>query len=74
MDIKEKFIKDFPIPVGNKKEPYIILFDAYTGQGKSYASKIISENDKSIILDNDEIRNWLNDYSDKNNLRNKDIV
>lgn len=71
MNIKDKFIMDFPISVGNKKEPYIILFDAFTGQGKSYVSKIIANNDKSIILNNDEVRNWLNDYSDKNNLRNE---
>ena len=69
MDIKDKFIKDFPITIGNKKSPYIILFDAYTGQGKSYVSKIISKYDKSIILNNDEVRDWLNDYSDKSNLR-----
>ena len=71
MDIKDKFLKDFPIPKGNKKEPYIILFDAYIGQGKSYVSKIISKFDNYIILNNDEIRNWLNDYSDKSNLKNE---
>ena len=71
MDIKEKFINDFPIPNGNKKEPYIILFDAFTGQGKSYISKIIAKYDNSIILNNDEIRNWLNDYTDKSNLKNE---
>ncbi len=71
MDIKEKFINDFPVPVGNKKNPYIILFDAYTGQGKSYVSKVIAKYDNSIILNNDEVRDWLNDYSDKSNLRNE---
>ena len=71
MNTKERFIADFPIHIGSKKEPYIILFDAYTGQGKSYVSKIISNIDKSVILNNDEIRNWLNDYTDKNNLRNE---
>ena len=34
MDIITKFIKDFPIPKGNKDNPYIILFDAYSGMGK----------------------------------------
>ena len=71
MDIRDEFINDFPISKGNKKEPYIILFDAYTGQGKSYVSKIISELDNSIILNNDEVRNWLNDYSDKSNIKNE---
>ncbi len=71
MEIKEKFLHDFPIFEGVKKEPYIILFDAYTGQGKSYVSKILSELDHSIILNNDEIRKWLNDYSDKGNIKNE---
>ena len=70
MDIKEKFLKDFPICKGNKKNPYIILFDSYTGMGKSTISKYISALDNSIILNNDEVRNWLNDYSDKTNIKN----
>ena len=61
-ELKERYIKDFPIPKGNKKEPYLILFDAYIGQGKSTVSKIISKYDKSVILNNDELRNWLDDY------------
>ena len=68
MDIKEKFLKDFPIIKGNKKEPYLIIFDAYTGQGKSYISKIISKYDNSIIVNNDDLRHWLNDYSKVNDL------
>ena len=71
MGIKEKILKDFPILVGNKKNPYIILFDAYTGLGKSYVSNIIAQYDKSIILNNDEIRHWLNDYDNKSNLKEK---
>ena len=42
----EKFLKDFPITKGNKSNPYIILFDAYIGQGKSYVSRLISKYDK----------------------------
>ena len=71
MNIKEKFINDFKVPKGNKKTPYIILFDAYTGVGKSYVSKVISSFDNSIILNNDEVRNYLNDYTEKSNLRNE---
>lgn len=63
MDIKERFIKDFPIPKGDKKEPYLIVFDAYCGQGKSYTAKVISQYDKSVIINNDHVRYWLNDYS-----------
>lgn len=60
--LKEKYIKEFPIPKGDKKEPYIIIFDAYIGQGKSTVSKIIAKYDKSIVMNNDELRNWLGDY------------
>lgn len=67
MDIKEKFINDFPIIGKRKTNKYIILFDAYTGMGKSTVSKIIQKYDNSIIINNDEIRNWLNDYSDNTN-------
>ena len=62
VELKEKYIKEFPIPKGDKKEPYLIVFDAYIGQGKSTVSKIISKHDKSVIMNNDELRNWLNDY------------
>lgn len=41
MNIKDKFIKDFPIPKGNIKNPYIILFDGYIGTGKSAVAKKI---------------------------------
>ena len=44
MDIRNKFIKDFPIPKGNKDNPYIILFDGYTGMGKSTVAKVIAKN------------------------------
>lgn len=33
-EIKTNFIKQFPIPKRNSNNPYIILFDAYTGWEK----------------------------------------
>lgn len=71
MSIYDVFINDFPIVKGNKSTTYLILFDAFTGQGKSYVSKIISKYDNSVIVNNDEVRNWLNDYNDKKNLKDK---
>ena len=71
MDIREKFINDFPIIKGAKKEPYIILFDAYTGEGKSTVAKEISKYDNSVILNNDQVRDWLNDYSNLSNLKSE---
>ena len=60
-NIIEKFMKDFPI-IGEKKEkPYVILFDAKTGMGKSTVARIIAKYDNSVILNNDEIRKWLKD-------------
>ena len=69
MDIRTKFIKDFPIPKGNKDNPYIILFDGYTGMGKSTVAKVIAKKDNSVILNNDQVRDWLNDYHDSTNLK-----
>lgn len=56
MNLKTKFIKDFPIFKGNKIKPYIILFDGYTGTGKSTVAKIIAKQDHSVILNNDQVR------------------
>ena len=69
MNIRSKFIKDFPVPKGNKDNPYIILFDAYTGIGKSTVAKVIAKKDNSVILNNDQVRDWLNDYHDSTNLK-----
>ena len=69
IDIKDKFIKDFPVLKGNKSTPYIILFDAYTGMGKSTVAKEIAKKDNSVILNNDQVRDWLNDYHDSTNLK-----
>lgn len=69
-EIKKKFLNDFPISIGNKDNPYIILFDAYTGMGKTTIAKEIAKLDGSIILNNDDVRKWLNDYS-SNNLKNE---
>lgn len=69
MDIKEKFLEKFPVSKGNKSNPYIILFDAFTGMGKSTVASIISKIDNSVILNNDEVRDWLNDYQDQSNLK-----
>lgn len=33
----KEFIERFPIPKGNSKKPYIILFDAYNGMGKKHS-------------------------------------
>ena len=71
MDIKERFIKDFPIFKGEKSKPYIILFDAYTGMGKSTVAKEIAKKDNSVILNNDQVRDWLSDYNDSTNLKSE---
>lgn len=58
-DIILKFLKDFPTTGMKKDKPYVILFDAKTGMGKSTIARTISQFDNSIILNNDEIRMWL---------------
>ena len=67
--ILKEFLKDFPITKGKKERPYIILFDAYSGMGKTTVAKAIVEQDYSIILNNDEVRRFLNDYQDNTNLK-----
>lgn len=71
MDIRTRFIRDFPIPKGNKENSYIILFDGYTGVGKSTVAKVIAKKTNSVILNNDEVRDWLNDYNDSTNLKSE---
>jgi hypothetical protein len=50
-----KFFEDFPITGTKKDKPYVILFDAKTGMGKSTVARTIAKYDSSIILNNDEI-------------------
>lgn len=64
-----KLQEQFPISQGTKKNSYLILFDAYTGMGKSTVSKCLAHYDHSIILNNDEIRAFLNDYKDQTNYK-----
>lgn len=64
--VLNNFIDEFPIIKGTKEEPYVILIDGYTGMGKSTVSKCISEFDGSVILNNDEVRYFLNDYKNNN--------
>ena len=63
-ELLQELLKKFPITKGGKI-PYIILFDAYTGMGKSYVGNVIATKDGSIILNNDEVRNYLKDYNSK---------
>ena len=67
--VLKDFLKEFPITKGKKEKPYIILLDAYCGMGKTTVAKAISEQDHSTILNNDEVRRFLNDYQDNTNLK-----
>lgn len=68
-ELLEKFKEKFPIPKGNSKNPYLILFDAYTGMGKSTVARLLNKYLDVIILNNDEVRHFLNDYKDQSNLK-----
>ena len=67
----KEFVKEFPIHKGKKEKPYIILLDGYTGMGKTTVSKELAKQDNSIILNNDEVRAFLNDYKDTTNLKDQ---
>lgn len=69
--VLRKFVKKFPIHKGKKAKPYIILLDGYTGMGKTTVSKELAKQDNSIILNNDEVRAFLNDYKDTTNLKDQ---
>lgn len=69
-NLLKQFIKRFPIPKGNSKKPYIILFDAYNEMGKSTVALEISKYEDGVILNNDKVRNFLNDYKDETGLKN----
>ena len=65
MDIRKAFDEYFPVVVGNKEKPYIVLFDALIGYGKSYVSQKLASIDGSLIIDNNQVRYRLNDYHDQ---------
>lgn len=67
----KEFVKKFPIHKGKKEKPYIILLDGYTGMGKTTVSKELAKQDNSIILNNDEVRAFLNDYKDTTSLKDQ---
>lgn len=70
-ELVKDFLKHFPIPNGNSKNPYIILFDAYSGMGKSTVSLKIAEYIDVVILNNDEVRRFIDDIHDTTDLKNK---
>lgn len=67
----KEFIQKFPIPKGHSKNPYILLFDAYTGMGKSTVALEIAKYEDVVIINNDEIRSFLCDYKDETGLKDQ---
>lgn len=65
-EVKKLFDEYFPVSNGDKTKPYLILFDAYIGYGKSYIAKRIAELDSSVVVCNNEVRCLFNDYGDDN--------
>lgn len=70
-NIKREFLNEFPIPVGKSLKPFIILFDAYSGMGKSTVSRKIAEYEDVVILNNDQVRRFINDIHDTTDLKNE---
>ena len=69
-EILKDFLKEFPIAEGKAKRPHIILLDGYTGMGKTTVAKCIQKYHPAVILSNDEVRYFLNDYQDRSDLKN----
>lgn len=70
-NLLEQFIKKFPITKGTNEKPYIILFDALTGMRKSTVARELIKHIDAIILNNDAVRNFLNDYQDKSHVKDQ---
>ncbi len=70
-ELVQDFLTKFPVPSGNAKEPYIILFDAYSGMGKSTVSRKLAEYLDVVILNNDQVRRFIDDLHDKTDLKNR---
>ena len=68
-DILLNFLEQFPILKGNAQKPCIIFFYLYTGMGKTTVAKCIQKHYPAVILNNDEVRNFLHDYQDKSSLK-----
>ena len=65
MSIQETFNKYFLVVEGNKEKPYLVLFDALIGYGKSYVARRLANIDGSIIICNNQVRYRLGDYDDQ---------
>lgn len=63
--MQEAFDKYFPVVMGDKESPYLVLFDALIGYGKSYVARRLADIDGSIIICNNQVRYRLNDYDDQ---------
>ncbi|HOP65440.1 MAG TPA: AAA family ATPase [Bacilli bacterium] len=66
-EIYNYFLKYNPISKGNKKHPYVILFDAISGMGKSTVAKMFSKKLDIKVLGKDKIRQFIYRTSFPNN-------
>ena len=58
-EIFDVFTSVNPIKKGNVEKPFIVLFDAITGTGKSTISRMINNKIKIEIINNDKVRHFL---------------
>lgn len=70
-ELVQDFFSKFPVHFGKSEHPYIILFDAYSGMGKSTVSRKLAEYLDVVILNNDEVRRFIDDLHDKTDLKNR---
>ncbi len=55
----EMYYDTFDVIEGTQKNPYFIIFDAYTGMGKSYVTRALVKYGNFMVLNNDEVRMFL---------------
>ena len=68
----DAFLKEFPIPHGQNLHPFLVLFDAYIGMGKSTVAKALAPLIDAVIVNNDAVRDFLHEPRDVTN--RKDIL
>ena len=55
------FLQAFPIPQGQSPHPFLVLFDAYIGMGKSTVARALAPLLSAVIVNNDAVREFLHE-------------
>lgn len=71
-ELFDAFLKAFPIPQGQSPQPFLVIFDAYIGMGKSTVAQVLAPLIDAVIVNNDAVREFLHEPRDVTN--RKDVL